>query len=71
MIKKVCVTGANGYIGSYVCAELVQRGYEVIAAVRDPRKASHLKGVTVAHGDLKSRDWPFEGCDPTLHPNPS
>nr|WP_325300795.1 NAD(P)-dependent oxidoreductase [uncultured Dysosmobacter sp.] len=34
-MKKVVVTGANGFVGSAVCRELSVRGIEVIAVVRD------------------------------------
>ena len=30
-MSKVLVTGANGYIGTCVVAELLQRGYEAVA----------------------------------------
>jgi uncharacterized protein YbjT (DUF2867 family) len=31
-----CVTGATGYIGSWLVQTLLQRGYNVHATVRDP-----------------------------------
>ncbi|GEM_PF-1127125 len=34
----VLVTGASGFIGSYLCDHLLQRGYRVIAASRDINK---------------------------------
>jgi nucleoside-diphosphate-sugar epimerase len=34
--KVVCVTGASGYIASWVVKILLQRGYTVKATVRDP-----------------------------------
>jgi nucleoside-diphosphate-sugar epimerase len=39
---KVLVTGANGYIGRFLCPELVRAGYEVTALTRSP---SDLLGV--------------------------
>lgn len=33
---KYCVTGATGYIGSWLVEALLQRGYTVHATVRDP-----------------------------------
>lgn len=35
-IKSVLVTGANGFIGSACCGLLLQRGYQVVAAMRNP-----------------------------------
>ena len=32
----VCVTGASGFIGSWLVMKLLQRGYHVHATVRDP-----------------------------------
>jgi cinnamoyl-CoA reductase len=32
----VCVTGAGGFIGSWLVKELLRRGYAVRAAVRNP-----------------------------------
>lgn len=32
----VCVTGASGYIASWLVKLLLQRGYSVKATVRDP-----------------------------------
>ena len=34
---KVLVTGANGFVGSYLVSELVGRGHEVVAGVRNER----------------------------------
>ncbi|CAI9088527.1 OLC1v1022868C1 [Oldenlandia corymbosa var. corymbosa] len=34
-----CVTGATGYIGSWLVKSLLEKGYKVHAAVRDPEKA--------------------------------
>ncbi|XVE90419.1 hypothetical protein DITRI_Ditri20bG0076500 [Diplodiscus trichospermus] len=43
--KVVCVTGASGYIASWLVKFLLQRGYTVKATVRDPsdpKKSEHL-----------------------------
>ncbi|RWW23796.1 hypothetical protein GW17_00011943 [Ensete ventricosum] len=34
--KAVCVTGASGFIASWLVKLLLQRGYTVRASVRDP-----------------------------------
>jgi NADPH:quinone reductase-like Zn-dependent oxidoreductase len=36
--ETVCVTGAGGYIASWLVKLLLSRGYAVHATVRDPRK---------------------------------
>ena len=38
MPKKVVVFGGNGFIGSYVVQELVERGYDVVSADLNPSK---------------------------------
>ena len=41
---KVTLTGATGFIGSHVLAELLEHGHEVTALVRDHAQAGLLKG---------------------------
>jgi nucleoside-diphosphate-sugar epimerase len=47
---KVLVTGASGFLGNAVCAELGARGHEVAALVRRP--GSEPAGTTAVAGDL-------------------
>ena len=47
---KALVTGASGFVGSAVCAELTARGHEVAAMVRRP--GSEPPGAAAAVGDL-------------------
>lgn len=35
MIKKILITGATGYIGSYVAKNLIEKGYQVCALIRE------------------------------------
>jgi len=54
-IKTVAVTGATGFVGRYVVADLVSRGYAVRALVRDRAKAARVlprQGVTLVFGDV-------------------
>lgn len=48
----ILVTGATGNIGGQVVTQLVRRGADVRALVRDPAKANVPTGITVAQGDL-------------------
>ncbi|MEG3149931.1 NmrA/HSCARG family protein [Sphingomonas sp. ZT3P38] len=48
----ILVTGATGRIGRHVVDQLVQRGADVRALVRDPAKAELPAGVDIVQGDL-------------------
>jgi len=77
----VTVTGASGYIGSYVVANLLARGRKVRATVRDvddPLKVSHLKKLEIAEGgsieivemdlfDSESVNSAIAGCTDLIH----
>ena len=49
MNKNVIVTGATGFIGRYLLAELLQNGYEVYAVVRNPEKLPKYDNNTQLH----------------------
>lgn len=48
----VVVTGANGLVGSRLCAAIAQRGASVRAVVRRPGAAPEVAGVTEQVGDF-------------------
>jgi uncharacterized protein YbjT (DUF2867 family) len=52
----ILVTGATGNVGRQAVDQLVKRGADVRALVRDPAKANLPAGVSVAHGDLLDVD---------------
>jgi len=56
--RRIWVSGANGFIGTAVVRILRTRGDEVVAPVRDTRKAADLldMGVTVLEDDLSDVD---------------
>ncbi|KAL5704682.1 alcohol dehydrogenase (NADP(+)) [Ranunculus cassubicifolius] len=76
----VCVTGAAGFIGSWLVMRLLERGYTVRATVRDPgnmKKVSHLldlpnakTNLTLWKADLAdegSYDEAVRGCTAVFH----
>ncbi|MCI06903.1 cinnamoyl-CoA reductase 1-like, partial [Trifolium medium] len=78
--KLVCVTGASGYIASWIVRFLLHRGYTVKATVRDPndpKKIEHLLKLDGAKDRLKlfkanlleegSFDSVVEGCQGVFH----
>ncbi|XP_058082534.1 phenylacetaldehyde reductase-like [Magnolia sinica] len=78
--KTVCVTGASGYIASWLVKLLLQRGYTVRATVRnlnDPKKTEHLRALDGASERLHlfkaelledgAFDGVINGCDGVFH----
>jgi nucleoside-diphosphate-sugar epimerase len=79
--KPVLVTGANGYIASWLVKYLLEEGVDVHAAVRDPendRKVGHLKEIArTTKGELRffktdllvegSYKSAMEGCELVFH----
>lgn len=79
-MKTVCVTGASGYIASWLVKFLLQRGYTVKATVRDlndQKKVDHLTSLDGAKERLHlfkadlleegSFDAVVEGCEGVFH----
>ncbi|CAH9103296.1 unnamed protein product [Cuscuta epithymum] len=78
--KTVCVTGASGYIASWIVKLLLQRGYTVKATVRfpdDPKRTEHLLSLDGAKERLHlfkadllkegSFDSVVDGCEGVFH----
>jgi nucleoside-diphosphate-sugar epimerase len=53
-MKKAFVTGAAGFVGSNLCRELLESGWEVTAFIRRGSKAPALEGLVlqIAEGDI-------------------
>lgn len=53
-MKRVWVTGASGFTGTYLCKALVEKGYAVQALVRNASNANQLKklNLELIEGDL-------------------
>ncbi|MCB9641637.1 MAG: SDR family oxidoreductase [Myxococcales bacterium] len=79
--KRVCVTGASGFLGTHVIRVLLERGYAVRGTVRDaknPKKVEHLQTLAKElGGDLEfvsadltvpgSLDDAVKGCEWVCH----
>nr|AHZ31751.1 dihydroflavonol 4-reductase [Viola x wittrockiana] len=76
----VCVTGASGFIGSWLIMRVLEQGYTVRATVRDPdnvKKVKHLlelpkasTHLTLWKADLSvegSFDEAIQGCNGVFH----
>jgi uncharacterized protein YbjT (DUF2867 family) len=66
----VLVVGGSGFIGQYLCEELVERGHEVTALSRDPDPAELTPEVETAMGDVtaySSIESAFEGRDAVVN----
>src|SRR5687767_3730753 len=65
----VLVTGANGFVGRRLCAELAREGHRVRLAVRDAARAAGLQGEVVAIGAFESAAWSraVAGVDVVIH----
>ncbi|XP_022753184.1 putative anthocyanidin reductase [Durio zibethinus] len=72
-----CVTGATGYIGSWLVKLLLERGYKVHATVRNPEKALYLLSLWTGGDRLRlfkadlleegSFDEAVKGCNGVFH----
>jgi len=53
---QIALYGATGKSGSRILTELLTRGHQVTAVVRDPAKLAVRPGLTVVQGDVSSAD---------------
>jgi dihydroflavonol-4-reductase len=66
------LTGATGFIGGRLCRQLTADGHDIVALVRDPRRALDLEdlGVELVRGDIldaSSLRAPMKEVDGTFH----
>ena len=62
----IALYGATGKSGSRILTELLSRGHQVTAIVRNPAKLAEQPGLTVVQGDVSSADaitTKIEGAD--------
>ena len=68
----VAITGANGFIGSHVVRQCLERGHEAVALVGADLGCENLAGLPVERRDLDLLDpasvrKALEGCDAVVH----
>src|SRR5260370_30039263 len=69
---KVALIGATGFVGSAVLKELLQRGHEVVALVRDPAKLAaqpRLQAVQADVLDAAAVQRAVAGADAVVSPH--
>ena len=71
-MSKVLVTGANGFLGSWLCRRLIDQGHHVCAIVRKNSDLSELKNLKIDYRigdvtDLHSLVDGFQGIDSVFH----
>jgi len=73
---RVLVTGATGYIASELVAQLLDKGYTVVATARNLEKAAFLSKLPGGHLQLFQLDLldgldrflaAMKGCDAVFH----
>lgn len=64
-MRRVLVTGANGFVGTHLCPLLAERGWEVRKAVRHAREADEISIGTIDG----ATEWSaaLEGCEAVIH----
>ena len=54
--KTILVTGASGFIGSFICSEGLERGFEVWAGMRSTSSSQYLKDDALKFAQLDLGD---------------
>ncbi len=71
-MKKVFVTGADGMLGSSICRELIEQGYNVKAMCHPSSKTHTIDNLAleIVRGDVTNKDvltQQMEGCNMVIH----
>ena len=71
-MSSIFVTGGTGLTGANVCQQLIERGDDVRALVRNPDEATALLplGVELVQGDIANADDVLaaaKGCEAAIH----
>ena len=56
IVMHIALYGATGKSGSRILTELLSRGHQVTAVVRNPEKLAPQTGLTIIRGDVSSAD---------------
>ena len=67
---KIAVTGGGGFLGSWVCRQLRERGDEVVALQRSPAPELEALGVVTEAVDIRDAAavrQAITGCDAVIH----
>lgn len=72
VMNRVLVSGANGFVGRRVCAELARRQWQVAAAVRSAPSSESAQGLVTQFGVGNidgTTDWhiALAGCSSVIH----
>lgn len=72
LAMRAAITGAAGFVGSHLARELIDRGHEVRAVIRESHDASglHRLGADVARADVRDAEAltaAFDDCDAVVH----
>jgi len=69
VIRRVALTGATGFIGRHLAADLIARGVSVTAIVRPGSRHEAPPGTTVVHAvlDAAALQQAFAGIDAVVH----
>jgi nucleoside-diphosphate-sugar epimerase len=59
-MTRICVTGASGHLGSHLCPELVERGYDLICVDMEPPKEACGE---FRQADLRAESETFSALD--------
>lgn len=72
MIKKIFITGGNGFIGSRVVRQLLEQGYTVRCLLRESSNTRRIDDLPIerVYGDIRNREAllnSMASCDGVIH----
>src|SRR5689334_8439892 len=70
MSERILVTGGGGFLGSAICRQLKNKGYEVVSLSRNSYPELTKLGITCVEGSILSLsdlEKAMKGCDGVIH----